>query len=69
MAEFCRECYVKICGGHESDPRIMSEELELCEGCGEYKPVVVCIGQPGLLTRLRQLFGEALRSNRRPRER
>ena len=69
MAEFCKDCYVRVCGGREDDPVILSDELELCEGCGEYKPVVVCIGQPGLLTRLRQLFGEALRSNRRPRER
>lgn len=69
MAEFCKDCYVRVCGGREDDPVILSDELELCEGCGEYKPVVVCIGQQGLLTRLRQLFGEARRRHPCSRER
>lgn len=61
MAEFCRECYVRICGGREDDPLVMSSEPDLCEGCGRVLPVVVRVGRPTLLERLQQLFGEARR--------
>ena len=41
MAEFCKDCFVKICGGSEKEIAALSDELDLCEGCGEYKHVVV----------------------------
>ena len=48
MAEYCRECAAKILG-LDVKHAIMSKELDLCEGCGEYKPVVVRIGYPSIL--------------------
>ena len=42
MAEFCKDCAVKILG-LPAKSLIMSDESDpdLCEGCGEIKPVVV----------------------------
>lgn len=42
MAEFCLKCWNRI-NGTEYDERkyILSEYLDLCEGCGEWKPVIV----------------------------
>lgn len=43
MAEFCFECYNKINGGKcKKENYILSDELELCEGCGKYKRIVEC---------------------------
>jgi hypothetical protein len=42
MAEFCYECYKKILkGDREKDELVISKYLDLCEGCGKYKPVVI----------------------------
>lgn len=42
MAEFCLECYKKINGkAVEGKEYIISKDLDLCEGCGQWKPVVV----------------------------
>lgn len=43
MAEFCRSCYWKyIAHGDERYTRLItSDKPELCEGCGEVKPVVI----------------------------
>ena len=42
MAEFCLECWNRI---NETDTEekmyIISRDLELCEGCGGWKPVIV----------------------------
>ena len=40
IAEFCKECFLKYnpeCAGKHM---IMSKDLDLCEGCGQFKPVV-----------------------------
>lgn len=39
MAEFCKECFLN----KENEQIVMSEDDDLCEGCGEFKPVVVKI--------------------------
>ena len=42
MAEFCLDCWNKI--NHINDKKgkyILSYDLELCEGCGEYKRVII----------------------------
>ena len=42
MAEFCLDCWNKI--NHRDDPAsryIISDELDLCEECGEIKHVIV----------------------------
>jgi len=42
MAEFCLDCWNKI-NETDDDEReyILSEDLDLCEGCGEWKHVIV----------------------------
>lgn len=42
VAEFCVDCWNKL--NETDDPKscfVLSRELELCEGCGEWKRVVV----------------------------
>lgn len=43
MAEFCRECAIKRLKFSEGEMRRakMSEEPDLCEGCGQWKPVLI----------------------------
>lgn len=45
MAEFCKECFkskVAVPSDNITDDMlVMSEVLDLCEGCGEWKQVVV----------------------------
>ena len=53
MAEFCFECYNKLNGGKcKKENYILSDELELCEGCEEYKKVVICYQSGGLYGRI-----------------
>lgn len=42
MAEFCRECFINHLGPSqdEIDRIVMSEEYDLCEGCGNWGPYV-----------------------------
>ena len=51
MAEFCAECFSKV---FNEKPRkwkyLFSEEPDLCDGCGEWKRVVVRIRYPKLYT-------------------
>ena len=43
MAEFCLECFNKINETTDDESKyIMSDYLDLCEECGEWKRVVVC---------------------------
>lgn len=42
MAEFCLDCWNRI--NHREDTKrdwILSEELDLCEGCGTRRQVIV----------------------------
>ncbi len=42
MAEFCLECWNKINENEDSGKEyIISKDLDLCEHCGEWKPVIV----------------------------
>ena len=45
MAEFCKECFKRVIAvpsdGITDDMLVMSEEVDFCEGCGEWKPVVI----------------------------
>jgi len=42
MAEFCLECMNRM-DGRDDPPEmyILSKELDLCEGCGQWKHVVI----------------------------
>ena len=42
MAEFCLECWNKITGTQEPDGKFLFSRVpDLCEGCGEWKPVII----------------------------
>lgn len=42
MAEFCPDCWNKIMGSDEPASKyIISKELDLCEECGQLKPVII----------------------------
>ncbi len=42
MAEFCLECWNKLNNSNDRPFKyIMSKDLDLCEGCGKYKQVIV----------------------------
>lgn len=42
MAEFCLECWNKMNGTRHSKRKyVLSKDLDLCEGCGEFKHVVI----------------------------
>lgn len=43
VAEFCLACWNKLNDTHytEAEMVIDHKELDLCEGCGQYKPVII----------------------------
>ena len=42
MAEFCLDCLRKLDGvNYQREEFVLSRELELCEGCGQWKRVVI----------------------------
>lgn len=57
MAEFCYECMKKELGIDISNKKVVfSDDLELCEGCGEYKPVVLSVRKATLFDKLLSKF-------------
>ncbi len=53
MAEFCPDCWNKLNGWKlTEDDYVLSRDLELCEGCGKWKRVVVGRRKMGWLRRL-----------------
>ena len=54
MAEYCKECSRKILGipEYKLDSATFSEEPELCEGCGEYRRVLVSLKPPSLFSQI-----------------
>lgn len=41
MAEFCKDCFLKLFGPVDEDEEIIKSEAPwLCEGCGQWTPVV-----------------------------
>jgi len=44
MAEFCIDCFKELlCNDYEDRQIIVSDDLNICEGCTEFKHVVVKI--------------------------
>jgi len=42
MAEFCLNCWNKMNESEDSKKKyILSKELDLCDGCGEWRPVII----------------------------
>ena len=60
MAEFCAECFSKVFNEKATTRKyIFSEEPDLCDGCGEWKIVVVRIKHPKvymLKNRIKAIF-------------
>lgn len=48
MAEFCRECFIRLLRPSEYDIKhiVMSDENCICECCGQYGPFVDHIYHP-----------------------
>ena len=50
MAEFCLECWNRINEKQDSSEKyILSSDLELCEGCGKQRHVIVKVKSPRLI--------------------
>lgn len=47
MAEFCLDCWNRIHGAHCA-PKGVKTDLDLCEGCGQQKPVIVTFSRRGV---------------------
>lgn len=44
MAEFCKECFLELFPDDYSDEQlVVSEDLDICEGCADFKQVVIKI--------------------------
>ena len=57
MAEFCLECFNIINETNDNEDKyIMSEDLDLCEGCGKWKNVVVCTRRAYYLRKYRLIL-------------
>ena len=56
MAEFCLDCWNKLNGTHYTPDQVWLEE-DLCEGCGEWKPVVVGFRGNPVEDWFRKLYG------------
>ena len=51
MAEFCLECWNKIMETDDPPKKyLISRELDLCEECGQWKPVIIRIKWRYILT-------------------
>lgn len=50
MAEFCFDCWNKLMDAdYPAEKYVLSDELDLCEGCGEWKPVIVWLKRQYML--------------------
>ena len=59
MAEFCLECWNKLNHSDYTErDYVLSEDLDLCEGCASFKPVVLCRRSflSAIVFDMRQLF-------------
>lgn len=42
MAEFCLDCWNKMNESKDNEKKyILSDDLDLCEGCREWKPIII----------------------------
>lgn len=66
MAEYCRDCAIKYLGFSEDELRgaKFSRKPDLCEGCAEYKPVLVSVCPNNKWEKIyRAMLNYALRNN------
>lgn len=58
MAEFCLDCWNKINGKNDPPEKyVLSKELDLCEGCGEWKNVIVAEREFSFFQTLKYMLG------------
>ncbi len=47
MSEICLDCWNETNNRNDSPKKfVISKELDLCEECGEYKPVIIAYREP-----------------------
>ena len=57
MAEFCLDCWNKLNNSNFTEKEyVISRELDLCEECAQWKPVIIKIRRFPALYALRQRF-------------
>ncbi len=57
MAEFCLDCLNKINETQDSKRKyVLSKELDLCEGCGELKPLIIMERRAYYICKLRYVI-------------
>ena len=56
MAEFCKDCFFEINPLKEDETVVLSapDDLDFCEGCGQWKRVVVRIRHKNIIDRLKE---------------
>ena len=47
MAEYCIDCWNRLNGTHYTEKDVKTD-MDLCEGCGKWQPVVVVIHRRGI---------------------
>ena len=67
MAEFCLECWNELMETNDPPKKYhISKELDLCEGCGQWKPVLIGIKwRYRVALQFRDIIDD-LKRNRRP---
>lgn len=59
MAGSCLQCWNKLNNSNDTEREfILSDKLDLCEGCGEWKPMIVAKRWCGLGYDLREWFSK-----------
>lgn len=59
MAEYCKDCAASCLGlsGKDMERAVFSKDPDLCEGCGQWKPVLIRIKPTITETIKRKLTG------------
>ena len=69
MAEFCLDCWNKMNDSHlTAKDVVLSEDLDLCEGCASFKPVIIKCKKPCIFKRICDL-SLCVKAPRKPRDR
>lgn len=60
MAEFCKDCFLEINPLKENETVVLSapDDLDFCEGCGQWKRVVVRIRHKNSIDGLKENYNK-----------
>lgn len=57
MAEFCLDCWNELNGSHDTEREwVLTKDLNLCEGCGQWKQTILVARRGRLLYDLKRVF-------------